>query len=181
MHPLRVHDDPPTQPAIPIDADQAQVRAYVSLAKAAGRAVAAGDERIDHDRPPCQLPRRCSPDQFMSEDERETSPGMGAFDDVHVRPTQAHEIDVDGDCVAGRLRRRSLFHDEAVDAGEDESRPVHRRTRAPAPAMSASTSACVAIDVSPGVVIAGAVRGSVFDGDLRRMAGEPAVDEARCE
>ena len=46
----------------------------------------------------------------MSEDEGETSPGMGAFDDVKVRPTQAHEIDVDGDCLAGRLRRRSLFH-----------------------------------------------------------------------
>ena len=61
---------------------------------------------------------------------------------------------------------------------EEQHRPRHRRTRAPA-LMSRSTSSSDAMDVSPGVVIARrAVRGAVLQRLGGGLAGEQPVDEA---
>ena len=93
-------------------------------------------------------------DELMAEDERKPRPGMIAFDDMQVGSAQTHLAHVDPNLAPDSPRLARAARRESVDPGQDQGRPAHRRIRAPAPAISASTSARVAMEVSPGVVIA---------------------------
>ena len=165
MQPILRDRDPARQRPVPIDADEPQAGAGVRGTDVARRTRAAGQQRVDQHGPAGQLARLRDTHELVPDGEREGGPWMAAVGDVEVGATQPRVRRPDDDLAlrpaadpAPRPIRTGLARPAASPWSSDVPfhRPGHLLTRAPPPRTSRSTSSSVAIEVSPGVVMASA-------------------------
>src|ERR1700751_3684674 len=96
------HRPPAGPPAVPVDADQAQLRTDLGLAAQAGQAMPAGDRGVHNHRPPGPAPAGGDAHDLVPEGQRQPGPRMRTGRDVQVGAAQTDEHRLDHDLT--RLR-----------------------------------------------------------------------------